>query len=264
MPDELHDQADGPLTHEKRRRWTVHLPPVWVLTLSAVLFVIVAVVLPLWIPWCQRAAVLRDIKSLGGGVVLHENGPAWIRQWCGIVGPSYSGRGPANIGPFNEIMEVNLSRGNRQSRTPREITPQLIERLSVFPTLASLDLSYSTVTDDWMPQISRLSSLEELDLSHCRVSGRGFACLSRMPGLEHIDLTYCPMGDAHLDHLAKIPSLKYVGLVYCSRLTTASVDRFMTSRPDLQVNLYGLRRIQLDLNGLGYTLSATGMKPPGP
>ncbi len=262
MPDATQRSSDSPPSEDGPRCRFSRLPPVWLMTVMATLLTSVAVMLPVWLPWQQRLAVVLEIESMQGRCTIREQGPDWLRSWFGH--PYHGFLGNSCIGPCDEIIEVNLSRGNRFSRSPGEITPQLLSRLRVFDKLASLNVSYSTVTDDWMPTVSRFSSREELDLSHCRVSGRGFGSLRRLTGLERIHLTTCPMGDAHLEDLARIPSLKYVGLVYCSRLTTEGVKQFLTSRPDLQVSLYGRRDLQRELIRQGYTPSATGVITPFP
>lgn len=203
--------------------------PLWALWLMAGVMFFVSLFLGIWFPWQRRLAIIEEIEHLGGSYTVRvSSAPEWIRE---LFGHPYHGfAGNPKIGPFDGVAAVDFSQ--TKGRANDRLSPEFVARLSAFPELQKLDLSYTSVTDDWMPQIAELKSLKQLNVGHCRISGRGFGVLKSLPNLETINLAYCPIRDPALDRLANVPSLKTIGVVYCSHLTDEGIERYRKTRPD--------------------------------
>ena len=132
--------------------------------------------------------------------------------------------------------EVRICPSGSPPGKRREIPFELIRDLKASSSLKRLDLSYTNVTDDWMPAISEFNQLERLDLNHVRISGRGFHQLLKLAQLERIDLAFCPVRGQHLDELVKLKSLNNLNLYGCSHLAPDDVQNFELARPDVRVN----------------------------
>lgn len=225
----------------------------------AVVLAAVAFALVVWLPWQQRLAAIEEIERIPGTYRWERHGPEWVRN---RVGHPYHGLTPnRRIGPFDTVTRLVICQ-SRRIRPPAGLTPAFLSRLQVLTGLESLDLSYTQVTDDWMPQISQLRSLKELDLGHCRISGRGFGRLQSLRQLEELNLVYCPIRDQHLRHLETVPRLRFVNFAFCSHLTADGLDRFLQTRPDCGVYLLGLRGVQQELRRRGYTIDQRGLIDP--
>lgn len=229
MSSPANEVAEG--TRSLPRRF---LPPLWLLAGVLVLLVTAGFYFIFWRPFQLRAKVASDMERYyGADVEYREFGPAWLRQ---LTGHHYGGVAalPKVGGILDQVVSV---RAGRPKTVPHQIPEDLIRQLQHFPALQRLDLTYTNVTDDWLPGIAELKSLRRLELGHARVGGRGFHHLRRLPHLEELDLFYCPVRDQFLDDLAALPLLKHVNLSRCSHLTPQAISRLRTARPDVKVQL---------------------------
>lgn len=218
-------------TRSRPRRF---VPPLWLLAFVLVLLVTAGFYLFCWRVWQARSRVAADLTSRGILVEYQDVGPEWLRQLANQRGITLI---PGPGGPFDRIVAVRVCPSGRPGRVPHEIPPDLILQLQQFPALERLDLTYTNVTDGWLPEIAELKSLRRLELGHARVGGRGFGHLSGLPHLEELNLVYCPVRDEYLDDLAALPSLKKLNLFRCSHLTSQAIAEFRTARPDVTVHV---------------------------
>lgn len=220
-------------TRPRPRRF---VPPLWLLAFVMVLLVYAGFYLFCWRVWQTRSRVARDLTSLGILVEYQDVGPDWVQS---LAGQQMFGITPIPRpgGPFDRIVAVRVCPSGRPGRVPHEIPADLIRQLQQFPALERLDLTYTNVTDDWLPWIAEIESLRRLELGHARVGGRGFGHLRRLPHLEELNLVYCPVRDNYLDDLAALRSLRQVNLFRCSHLTVEAIEELRTARPDVKVHV---------------------------
>jgi len=109
-------------------------------------------------------------------------------------------------------------------------------------SLEELNLSYTAITDDCMPQIGKLTRLRELTVGHTRICGRGFHRLEALPNLEKLRLVFTPIRDDALEPLKAIPTLSLVNVWACRHLSRQATDDFQAARPDCR--LFGLHTLE--------------------
>jgi Leucine Rich repeat len=230
-----HDRSspDIPATASNPRRF---VPPLWMLAFVLVLLVFAGLYLVCWHPWQTRARIAAELTALGTLVEYQDVGPDWVRQLAGkqVFGITLI---PRPGGPLDRIVAVRVCPAGRPATVPHEIPEDLIRHLKHFPELQRLDLTYTNVTDDWLPAIAELKSLRRLELGHARVGGREFHRLRSLPHLEELNLVYCPVRDEFLDDLAAIGSLKKLNLFRCSHLSAQAIAEFRTARPDIKLHV---------------------------
>lgn len=226
------DQNIEELRTAPRRR----IPPLWLLILCCALLVSAGTYVVLWRPWLQRKALVAELETLGMRVTYREAGPEWLRNLTGRGAHGLSGN-PVVGGLLDQVIAVSACPSGRPRVVPREIPFELIRDLQRFQSLEHLDLTYTNVTDDWMPAIAELKSLQALEVGHARVGGRGFRVIQQLPQLDQLNLTYCPVRDEFLDDLAALPALKTVSLFRCSHLTNDAIAKLQSDRPGLHVHV---------------------------
>ena len=234
-------------THARHRRL---VPPLWTLWLGLVLLVTGGFYLILWHPFQVRTRFVSELESAGISVEYEEAGPQWIRDLTGSHMYGFAGN-PKHGGLFDRVSRISVCSGGRPATVPKKIPFEVVQRLATFPSLKHLDLTYSNVTDDWMPAIGRLKSLEKLELGHARVCGRGFGQLRNLSKLKELNLVYCPVRDEYLGHLVRMRALKRLSLFRCSHVTTSAVLEFEQARPDCHVHLDSHQRISVTRAGRG-------------
>jgi Leucine Rich repeat len=96
-----------------------------------------------------------------------------------------------------------------------QMTDELLERISRFDDVSSLELNGSpAVTDDGLRHLGRMRRLRHLDLGGCRISDDGLAALRDLPELRSINLAWTGVTDAGIAHLSRCPLLERVDLMH--------------------------------------------------
>ena len=88
----------------------------------------------------------------------------------------------------------------------------LIEHITKFENLTSMDLGETQISDEALIAIGKLSKLEDLNLLRTKVTSAGVAELGRLK-LKRLNLDdIASIGDSVVQHVAKIPSLEFLHL----------------------------------------------------
>ena len=130
-----------------------------------------------------------------------------------------------------------LTKLRRLELTHCGITDHGMRHLENFPLLESLEVSYSSITDDSIPYIAGLKSLRQLDLGHTRVGGRGFHRLADLEHLEELGLTLTPIRDEALVKIMDMHQLRYVSIWRCKYLTLETINAFEQAVPQCSIFL---------------------------
>lgn len=120
----------------------------------------------------------------------------------------------------SEGLEVQWKDGVVQRCRLSEPSDPLLERVRQLPGVRSLDLSYTTVTDDDIAMLVDLAGLTELDISGCR------------------ELTH-----AALDHIARMPCLTALCTGPAEGISIDDVVRFAASKRLEDLTLAGVRNL---------------------
>ncbi|HUG67856.1 MAG TPA: hypothetical protein VMM76_08890 [Pirellulaceae bacterium] len=134
----------------------------------------------------------------------------------------------------------------------------VIDPISNLPSVQSLSLTHTDVTNKDIAQLAHLSELETLDLhmtkmqegpipgldqlrlkslflNRTRVDDKSIAALRSMTTLEHLDLTRTKVTDAGLKHLESLPNLRKL-VLRRSLVTKSGYDAFRQAHPSISVS----------------------------
>ncbi|KAM2227838.1 hypothetical protein ACFXTI_014605 [Malus domestica] len=86
--------------------------------------------------------------------------------------------------------------------------------LSHLNALEHLDLSSSTIGDDWLELIARIGvNLKYLNLSRTRVSSAGVGVVTgHVPNLEFLSVSHTSVDDVAVSYISMMPSVKFIDL----------------------------------------------------
>ena len=147
------------------------------------------------------------------------------------------------------------------SKSPESESMAFMADLTRLPQLASLDLSFTDVTDDGLAQLKRLTSLKELDLMHTRITDAGLAHLKGLKNLSRLRLGdgFIAVGlrvDNSLKPLLGLTPITDAGLAHLEGLTNLwELDLSATEITDAGlVHLKALNNLRVvDLRGTHVT-----------
>lgn len=192
----------------------------------------------------QQMTVIAEIEDLGGFV---RTAP-WRPEWARDPGLDYLTRGsdPVVRVAFNSsgatraeierlltaIERLPSVRTLRLERSP--LTDADLERLTRLPHLESLGLAGTRITDAGLARLAALPSLRWLLLDHTAITDAGLAHLHDMPHLEMVSLERVPITDASVGTLCSLPRLNRVYLDGTS-ITPAGRAELHRRRPALSI-----------------------------
>jgi hypothetical protein len=225
--------------YRQRRRWIV------VGLVAAVAF---AIGVPAALAWLRASRIEHACQSLldgGSTVVMDWHSPpdaSWGRKLWDIV----TGRSV----PFVKSVIFGPAQGDEE-----------VLKLSAFPSIVSLDLSGSQVTDHGLTLLRNLATLEVLDVSRTQVGDSGLEHVRNLPNLKklivaqtRVDGSFlgdCPSGIEFLDASGTVVSTDHIGAV--PSLQTLVLRRWKTDRLALD-RLASLPHLtHLDLSGTELT-----------
>ena len=135
-------------------------------------------------------------------------------------------KGLKHLESLTNLKELRLSQGRVRNFS-----------FAVFPQLESLDLSYSTATDESMKSLAGLKHLRRLNLRDTLVTDDGLAHLAAVTTLEEIDLYGLKISDRGLAHLKSLRELRKLNLLG-GPITDAGADLLSGLPKLLDLNLY--------------------------
>lgn len=113
------------------------------------------------------------------------------------------------------------------------VTDVDLDRLTRLPTLRTLDLSLTDVTDAGMERLKGLSQVTDLRLAYAElITDSGVAYLKGWKNLEHLNLRGTKVNDTGLEHLKSLTHLKSLDVSF-SEVTDAGLDH-LTSLAELE------------------------------
>ncbi len=222
--------STDPVTPEPRR-FSIRLPwHLWFGLPAAIL--IVGIGLRFGLPICQKWVAIRAIERAGGRVNSSNAGPQWLRSWIGQTG----------MMAFEDVLEINLAFSTRR-------TDEALSHVARFPTLQTLDLGGSSVTDAGFRAVPALPRLKVINLSGTSVTDSGLGDLTRFENLETVMMAegITGAGMSKLKELTKLSSLIAPGVTITDAALT-DIGELTQLRSlylgDSQVTDVGLERLQ--------------------
>jgi len=137
--------------------------------IPAVLMVVLAVILSVWLPYHREQVAIREIEREGGEVFLILHGPEWIEdspEWLQdkIVYDDW-------LSWFKRVELVELA--------STEIGNDNLKHLSGLKNLFWLDLADTKISDEGLSHLSSLTHLSFLFLYNTQVTDEGVKKLQR-------------------------------------------------------------------------------------
>jgi hypothetical protein len=157
----------------------------------AVVLILIAVALSIWIPYYRETQLVAKIESWGGVVETYPR-PDWLRDF---VGEERLGR----IKVLNRVTRVQLSETS--------VSDAEIVQLTELTTIEALYLDNTRVTDEGLAELCRLKNLVALCIAGTAVTDRGLAHLNKLKNLGLLDLSDTAVTDAGLSHLSGLTGL---------------------------------------------------------
>jgi hypothetical protein len=173
-------------------RVSIRLPrPLWI-GVAAAMMAVAAIGVQVGLPIYRQQVAIREIEHFNGSVQLHARGPEWLRQWIGEK------RMECVDKPWHVVFRANEATLSRRSRFGGVIVATagpLIDDAALtcvlgLPTLESLDLAFSNVTDAGVEHVGHLHSLESLRLEGTDVSDASIPILSKMRSLKELNVEH--------------------------------------------------------------------------
>lgn len=94
-----------------------------------------------------------------------------------------------------------------------EVTNDVLKSLPGMPSIESLDLSESAISDAGLEYVGKLTNLRTLTLVRVDVTDKGLAYLEGLKKLQRLSLTRCPqISDKGLESLGKLTNLRLLDL----------------------------------------------------
>jgi hypothetical protein len=197
-------------------------------------FLFVVAVIALWLAWTagrartQRAAI-ESIQSVGGSIFFdyHEKGPRtwstsgrprgpeWLRQ---LLGTEFFDR-PVYVGLFGTPADRVWIEGVNQLPTIKtlllsgsDVTDDTLARLDGSRALVELHLTSAAISDDGLRHLRKFPNLRWLILNHTLITDAGAAHLSQLGKLQELDLRNTGVSDASISLILGIADLQQVDL----------------------------------------------------
>lgn len=215
------------------------------LAFATILIVAQGICLRLGLPAFHQSALIRDIKQLGGTVIISERTPTWLKTW---VGSSVTDA-------FDDVVQVRFW-GTAQA--PETILPRLhqfptldglylhktrvTERdlicLHSCPKLTVLSLGESDVAEGALRPLSNVKQLKQLWLHKTTVSDSDLKDVSEIKSIEWLRLDETNVTDKGVGHLRGLGHLKNLSLANC-RVTDAALGDLKSLKHLEELNLKG-------------------------
>ena len=180
------------MSEDKPKQFPIPRPAV--LVPVALVLVVIALWLSVWMPYHREQVVIREIERLGGSVGYDRGGPDWLRD---LVGDEWM------VG-FDRVEYVRFRDG--------PITDDGLKNLGGLTNLTRFELSYTQVGDDGLKHLSGLTNLKGLWLNGTQVTDDGLKCLSGLTNLQVLGLNNTQVTDDGLKHLSGLANLKTLRL----------------------------------------------------
>jgi Leucine Rich repeat len=141
----------------------------------------------------QRPAILR-LESAGARIQYDSFLPEWIRELlCDRVGR-----------PFDDVVSVDLSYS--------DATDADLCQLESLPSIRSLNLTSTRISDSGLQYVGRLLQLDWLSLQGTSITDRGLVYLQHLRSLECLDLEKTRVEGPGLEHVKTLHKLNILAL----------------------------------------------------
>lgn len=157
----------------------------------AVVLILTAIALSVWIPYYREQQLAAKIESWGGVVETYPR-PDWLRDF---VGEERLGR----IKVLNRVTRVQLSETS--------VSDAEIVQLTELTNIEALYLDDTRMTDEGLAELCRFKNIDALCIADTAVTDRGLAHLNRLENLGLLDLSETAVTDAGLSHLSGLTRL---------------------------------------------------------
>lgn len=114
-----------------------------------------------------------------------------------------------------------------------DVTDDSLVHLQGLIELKELALNYTKVTDKGVVQLAGLKKLTSLNLNKDNVTDATLEQLKNLPELAQLHLNETQISDAGIKHLAECKNLKNV-MVYNTKVTPAGAEEFRKTHPDAE------------------------------
>ena len=195
-------QTPHPLRHvlrvsEEKKPRRCSIPHPGLLLVVALVSVVIAIDLSLWLPYHRQQAAIREIERLGVSFTVQQGGPEWLRD---VVGDDW-------MKCFDSVVFLNLD-GTIETK----VSDDGLKHLSGLTNLQVLILWDIDVGDDGLKHLSGLTNLEALTLEGTQVTGDGLKHLSGLTNLGTLHLEGKKITDDGLKHLSGLTNLLWLSL----------------------------------------------------
>jgi serine/threonine protein kinase/Leucine-rich repeat (LRR) protein len=138
--------------------------------------------------------VAQAVVALGGRVtIVTEQGPLEVTEARMLPAGMYS------------LRAINLAGAER-------LNPELLVKLHELPTLETLSLADTPLTDEDLRQLAGCKSLRDLTLSGTKITSAGIASLAKLPSLVRLYVARTPIGEAGVRQACNLPRLTHLSL----------------------------------------------------
>jgi hypothetical protein len=163
--------------------------------LMAVVLVVAALGLSIWMPHHREQAAIREVERIGGSVVLRHAIPPELQRLLAKLG----------IDPIYEVWQVDLGGS--------DITDADLSLLHRLPNIESLCLNDTNVSDAGLNHLHSLTRLRVLNLSGTYVSNAGLIHLKPLTGLRELYLDRTSVTASGMKALTDLIGLMRLSLV---------------------------------------------------
>lgn len=140
-----------------------------------------------------------------------------LRELSLVRSPSYSRREPSMVWSAELLEPISLLPSlEKLTLSSSKLRKDSFSVLSKLSSLRSLDLSYGDVEEGDWTALAFLSHLEELDLGSSSISNEGFQCLPSFTKLTSLSLNDTNVEDEGLQVLQQLHQLEKLDLFGCS------------------------------------------------
>ncbi|MAG94940.1 MAG: hypothetical protein CMJ48_14530 [Planctomycetaceae bacterium] len=205
--DTLEGDMTDPAPQSARRRQGP-----W-LFVVAVFLLLLAVGVPLSLPYYKQWNAMNEIEALGGRVEMVPAGPEWLRhrlpeRYASAL--AYAGSVHAGNEKFDDS---HLARICVLGRTEilhlggTQVSDAGLKNLADTSNPRVLTLQGERVTDAGLRHLAGMSNLNVLFLDGTKVTDAGLKQLGALPNLDWLSLADTEISDAGLRHLCSLPNL---------------------------------------------------------
>ncbi len=187
----------------EERRLRLKVPrPLW-LGVIAALLIVLAVVLPVWLPYARAQKTAALLRDAGFGVRMERRGPEWLSDWLAS--------NPRLDDVLGELLETEFyDISFDYADDAEELETRDLSLLRRVDDLTSLGLMGLEIGDSDFEHFRHLQSLETIMLSGVSFTDRSISQISEFKQLQDLSLILCDFQNA--SQPLNLPELNYLDL----------------------------------------------------